>query len=236
MIGANFANKTVKAAIFAVAATLLAACETTPDARSVDIDTASVSGADFSNYQTYFVLDVPPGENDAAPPKPFSRVVVEAAVRRELDARNYREIDNKDAADMLVAIQFSLQDEIQYKERTTYETEIVNYGGGYGRGYGRGYGSRGYNRSGYNRGGYSYGYGYRDYYGYRTVPRSTVVAENFRQGNMLIDLIDRESHSAVWVAHASGEGEHKLDRIEAKVNAVVASMFSRYPHVAAPAN
>ena len=232
MIGTNFASKTVKAAIFAMAATLLTACETTPDARSVDIETASVSGADFSNYQTYFVLEVPPGENDVAPPKPFSRVVVEAAVRRELDARNYREIDDKDAADMLVAIQFSLKDETQYKTQTTYETEVVRYGG-YGRGYGSGYG---YGSRGYNRGGYSYGYGYRDHYGYRTVPRSTVVAQDFRQGNMLIDLIDRESNSAVWVAHAAGEGEHKLDRIEAKVNAVVASIFSRYPHRAAPAN
>jgi len=49
---------------------------------------------------------------------------------------------------------------------------------------------------------------------------------------MLIDLIDRESNSVVWEAHASGEGEHKPEKIEAKVNAVVASIFDRYPHEA----
>ena len=81
--------------------------------------------------------------------------------------------------------------------------------------------------------GYSYGYGYRNYYGYAAIPRSTVVVEEFRQGNMLIDLIDRKSNAVVWEAHASGEGEHKPEKIEAKVNAVVSSIFDRYPHQAA---
>ena len=222
----------------------LAGCETTASSspssliRDVSIDTDAVSGADFSSYKTYYVLDVPPGENDVAPPKPFSRTVVEAAVRKQMDARNYREITDKDAADMMVAIQFSLKDEQTLKKKTTYDTGIVGYGGyglGYGRGYGGGYGRSSYGRSSYGSrySGYSYGYGYRNYYGYAAIPRSTVVVEEFRQGNMLIDLIDRESNAVVWEAHASGEGEHKPEKIEAKVNAVVSSIFDRYPHQAA---
>jgi len=227
----------------AILALSLAGCETTTSTspstliRDVSIDTGAVSGADFSSYKTYYVLDVPPGENDVAPPKPFSRTVVEAAVRKQMDARNYREITDKDAADMMVAIQFSLKDEQTLKKKTTYDTGIVGYGGyglGYGRGYGGGYGRSSYGRSSYGSrySGYSYGYGYRNYYGYAAIPRSTVVVEEFRQGNMLIDLIDRESNSVVWEAHASGEGEHKPEKIEAKVNAVVASIFDRYPHEA----
>lgn len=221
---------------------LLAACETTPTsaAKGIKIDAAAASEADFSSYQTYFVLEVPPGENKVAPPKPFSRVVVEAAVRKQLDARNYREIQTKDAADMLVAIQFSLKDEIQYKEKTTYDTQLSSFGvGGYGNGYGRGYGGYGGGYNGYGGGygnrysGYSYGYGYRNYYGYTSTPRKTVVAEDFRKGNMLIDLIDKKSNAVVWEAHATGEGEHEAAKIEAKVNAVVSGMFKRYPHVAA---
>ena len=224
----------------AILALSLVACETTTSTspstliRDVSIDTGAVTGADFSSYKTYYVLDVPPGENDVAPPKPFSRTVVEAAVRKQLDARNYVEITDKDAADMMVAIEFSLKDEQTLKQKTTYDTGIVSYGG-YGLGYGRGYGRSSYGRSSYGSrySGYSYGYGYRNYYGYAAIPRSTVVVEEFRQGNMLIDLIDRESNSVVWEAHASGEGEHKPEKIEAKVNAVVSSIFDRYPHQAA---
>ena len=238
----NLMRNSVLTLSTAIAALSLAACETTSSSplglRDVTIDTGAVSEADFSSYQTYFVLDVPPGENKVAPPKPFSRTVVEAAVRKQMDARNYREIDDKDAADMLVAIQFSLKDEKTLKQKTVYDNELVNYSGyglGYGTGYGGGYGRGSFGRSAYgNRySGYSYGYGYRDYYGYAAIPRSTVVVDEFRQGNMLIDVIDRKSNSVVWEAHASGEGEHQPAKIEAKVNKVVASIFDRYPHEAA---
>ena len=211
----------------------LTACETTTSSKPVSIEAATADTANFSSYKTYFILDVPPGENEIAPPKPFSRVVVEQAVRDQMNVRNYNEIKDKDAADILVAIQFSLKDEKQYKTKTTYETKITNYSG-YGTGYGHGYGHRGYSNRGYgNRySGYSYGYGYRNYYGYTTIPQSTVVAEDFRQGNMLIDLIDRDSNAVVWEAHASGEGETDPEKIKARVNMVVTRLFDRYPYKA----
>lgn len=248
-------SKLVRKSTLTLSATVLAltlgGCETTstPSARDVSISAAAVPDTDFTVYKTYYVLPVPPGENKVAPPKPFSRVVVEKAVRTQMDDRNYVETDDKEAADMLVAIQFSLKDEKSLKQKTTYDTQLVNYGGGYGSGYGRGgygnsYGSRGYGNSYGNRGygnsygsrynGYSYGYGYQNYYGYTSVPRSTTVVEEFRQGNMLIDLIDRKSNAVVWEAHARGEGEHQPAKIEAKVNKVVSLLFDRYKH-AAPA-
>ena len=236
-------HKTAQIIMMTVLTTSLSACETTPTTKPVSIEAAAVENTDFSSYQTYYVLDVPPGENEVAPPKPFSRIVVEEAVRNEMNALNYREVKDKDSADMLVAIQFSLKDETQYKTKTTYETRLTNYnvyGNGYGNGYGygnRGYGNRSYGYGGYgNRySGYSYGYGYRNYYGYTTIPRSTVVAENFRQGNMLIDLIDREKNAVIWEAHASGEGEHDPEKIKARVNMVVGRLFHRHPqHVETP--
>ena len=234
----TFKFKTLAAAILTIS---LAACETTPTTKPVAVDTAAAPKADFSPYQTYYLLEVPPGENETAPPKPFSRIAVESAVRNELTARNYREISNKDAADMLVAIQFSLKDEKQFKKKTTYETQPTSfssyggYGRGYGTGYGRGYGGFGGYGGGYGSrySGYSYGYGYRNYYGYTTIPRTTIVAEDFRQGNMLIDLIDRKTNAVVWEAHASGEGEHEPEKIQARVNMVVSKIFSEYPGVAA---
>ena len=162
---------------------------------------------------------------------------------------------------MVVAIQFSLKDETTYKNKTTYETRpnvYSGYGTGYGRSYGRGYGTGygnnsyggGYGTSSYGRSGYggsssygrrgygnySYGYGYSNYYGYDVIPRTTVVAEDFRQGNMIIDIIDPKSNAVVWEGHASGEGEHEAAKIEARVNMVVGRLFGRYPHSAAGVN
>ena len=259
MMFTNLMRKSTLTLSATLLALSLAACETTstPTARDVSISAAAVPDTDFTVYKTYYVLPVPPGENKVAPPKPFSRVVVEKAVRTQMDNRNYIETDNKEAADMLVAIQFSLKDEKSLKQKTTYDTQVSNYGGGYGTGYGsgygrggygsRGYGSRGYGNSSYGGGsygrssygrsrysGYSYGYGYQNYYGYTSVPRTTTVVEEFRQGNMLIDLIDRKSNAVVWEAHARGEGEHQPAKIEAKVNKVVSLLFDRYKH-AAPA-
>ena len=238
----NLGRKGAYTLSVAMAVILLAGCETTPTSKPVSINASSAPDADFSSYKTYYVLEVPPGENKVAPPKPFSRVVVEAAVRNELDTRNYREITDKDSADMLIAIQFSLKDEKVYKKKTTYETQRSNrsaYGGGYGTVYGgRGYGGRGYGGGYGNRGygsrysGYSYGYGYSNYYGYTTIPRSTIVTEDFRQGNMVIDLIDPKSNAVVWEAHAKGEGEHEAAKIEARVKSVVSRLFKKYPHEA----
>ena len=240
MIFAKFMRKSTLTLSATCLALTLSACETTstPTARDVSISAAAVPDADFTVYKTYYVLPVPPGENKVAPPKPFSRVVVEKAVRTQLDDRNYVETDDKDAADMLVAIQFSLKDEKTLKQKTTYDTQLTNYGGSYGTGYGSGYGRGGYGRRAYGNsyGGrynsYSYGYGYQNYYGYTSVPRSTTVVDEFRQGNMLIDLIDRKTNAVVWEAHARGEGEHQPAKIEAKVNVVVSKIFDRYKHEA----
>ena len=145
MISTDLKHRPLRAISIAMIAFLLTACATSPREKPVAIEAVSAPTANFSAYQTYYVLDVPPGDNDVAPPKPFSRVVVETAVRRELDARNYREIDDKDAADILVAIQFSLQDETRFKEKTTYDIQQTVYSdpysrAGYGSGYGRSYG------------------------------------------------------------------------------------------------
>ena len=243
---------TVSAAVLALS---LSACETTPTTKPVSIDSTAVADADFSSYKSYYVLPVPPGKDGVTPAKPFSRVTVEKAVRGELGARNYVETADKEAADMLVAIQFSLKDETTYKNKTTYEIRPNlysgygtgygrSYGGGYGRSYGGSYGNS-YGRSGYGGasglgrrgyGNYSYGYGYSSYYGYDTIPRTTVVAEDFRQGNMIIDIIDPKSNAVVWEGHASGEGEHEAAKIEARVNMVVGRLFGRYPHTAAGVN
>ena len=175
----------------------------------VTIRTVEGKNADFTDYKTFFLLPEPPiGDGTNQLVRSFPRQVVETAVLRELKARNYKQIASLDDADMLLAIQFTLQDEQRTREITNYSS----------------YGSR--------YGGYGYGYGYRSHYGYRTFPSTTIEIENFRKGNMIIDLIDRQENALVWEAFAQGKGETELDKIEAKVNRVVTEIFTNYPHVA----
>ena len=186
---------------------LITSCATT----DVNIKTLKGDDVDFSSYQSFFLLPEPPKDDSDIPTltKSFPRRVVERAVIRELKLRDYREVKDPDMADMLVAIQFSLKDEERTYTRTDY-----NYSG-----------------TGYNS--YRYGHRYRSYYGYRTFPTRSTVVEQYRKGNMIIDLIDRKENALIWEAFAQGKGETELDAIEAKVNRVVAEIFSRYPVVLA---
>lgn len=166
---------------------------------------------DFASYQTFYLLPEPPTENNPIAVKSWPRRLVERAVIRELKLKNYKEVKDIAAADMLVAIQFSLKDE--ERTYTTTSTDI-NYGNG-----------------GYTN--YGYGYGYRDYYGYRTFSNTTTTTAQFRKGNMIIDLIDKKENALIWEAFAEGKGETNMDAIEEKVNRVVAAIFTKYPLVLA---
>lgn len=184
-------------------------CATTND---VTIRTLEGENADFSTFQTYYVLPEPPiGDGTNLIVRSYPRTVVETAVRRELNNRNYKEIKDREQADMLVAIQFSLKDE-QRERRVTDYNRVSTYGNRYG-------GSR-------------YGYGYRHHYGYRTFPTTTIQVENFRKGNMIIDIIDAKKNTLVWEAFAQGKGETDLDAIQEKVNRVVARIFTKYLYTA----
>lgn len=183
---------------------LLTNCATT----GATINTLKGDNVDFSSYQTFYLLPEPPTDSDLLLEKSFPRRVVERAVIRELKLRNYKEVKDKDLADMLVAIQFSLKDE----ERTYTTTTNSNYGN---------------NR--YNP--YRYGHHYRNYYGYQTFSNTSTVVEQYRKGNMIIDLIDRKENVLIWEAFAQGRGETDMDAIENKVNRVVADIFLKYPLV-----
>lgn len=183
----------------------LLGCATKP----VDIQTVESHNVDFSRYRTFYILPEPPNKNNVRRPQSFPRQVVESAVRRELLARNYQEIHKKENADLLLAIQFSLTDETRLRNVVDYEYQYEDYGYGYG-----------------------YGYGYRRYYGYRVIPHTSVEVQHLRQGNMVIDIIDREENALVWEAFAQGSGERKMDKIQRRINSVVAQIFGHYPYVA----
>ena len=191
--------------IVALIISLLPGCGPKP----VSIRTNETKGADFSAFKTFHLLPEPPKKKGSRqPPKPFHRRVVESAVRDQLIDNGYREVRNKDKADMLVAIQFSLHDEQRTRNVVEYNYQYNNYGG-------------------YND---YYGYGYRNYYGYSVTPYSTVQIEDIRQGNMVIDIIDRAKNEMIWEGFAQGQGETDFDAMERRINNVVEKIFQRFGH------
>lgn len=211
----------IKLVFAAFAALALNACATT--SKPVDIQVTESSGADFSTQRTFFMLPEPPDENGRRPARTFARQAVDNAVRSQMLARNYEEVNDHEAADLFVAIQFSLKDDQRLRNVVDYDysPSIYSSYGGY----------RGYGRSSRYGGGYS-GYGHRSYYGYTPIARTSVRVENFRQGNMVVDIVDRAENSVLWEGYASGEGEFSVERIEARVNMVVGRMFAQFAHYA----
>ena len=183
---------------------LLSNCAST----DVTIKTLKDDAIDYASYTNFYLLPEPPTQENPQPAllKSFPRRVVENAVIKELEKRNYTQVNNPEAADMLVAIQFTLKDE----ERTYNVSTTTNYG---------------YN--GYNP--YRSRHYYRSYYGYRTFTNRETVVEQYRKGNMIIDLIDKKENALIWEAFAQGKGETELEAIEAKVNRVVTKAFLEHP-------
>lgn len=186
---------------------LLSTCATTS---GVNIKTLRDDTVDYKSYKNFYLLPEPPTKENPYPTlvKSFPRRVVENAVIRELEKRNYKQVKDQDSAEMLVAIQFSLKDE----QRTYVRASTTNYG---------------YN--GYDP--YHAGHYYRSYYGYQTFTHRETIVEEYRKGSMIIDLIDKEKNALIWESFAQGRAETDLDAIEAKVNRVVGEAFLEYPLV-----
>ena len=180
----------------------LAACVSQP----VEIKTSSRTGIDFSDYSTFFVLPPPPGRPGQEIDTTFHRRVAMEAMREELLAKQYVEVQDKELADVWIAVQFSLQNDSRLREVVDYEYRPRRYGYGY-----------------------NYGYGYRSYYGYSLSAYRSVEIEEFRQGNMIIDMVDRRQQKLVWEGYARGEGASSLDQAESRIRSVVAQIFAEYP-------
>jgi len=119
--------------------------------------------------------------------------------------------------------------------RTNYYTNYYGGGFGYGGGYGYGYGGIGWGGLGWNgwyRPNY-YAYGAPFAYGGTSVER-----EHYKEGTLIVDLVDRRSKQVVW--RGFGVGEVHKDRnkdIEdlPKVVGGILGQLSLAPSAAAPA-
>ncbi len=180
----------------------LSACVSKP----VDVQASARSGVDFSSYKSFYMLPAPPGRPGQVINTTFHRRAAIAAVRDELLSRGYTQTQEREQADVWLAVQFSIRNESRLRNVVEYDYEPRRYGYGYG-----------------------YGYGYRSYYGYSLSSHRRVEIEEFRQGNMIIDMVDRRNQTLIWEGYAQAKGEQQLNRAEKKIRKAVAGIFEQYP-------
>ncbi|MEO2167080.1 MAG: DUF4136 domain-containing protein [bacterium] len=137
---------------------------------------------------------------------------IESSIREDLTAKGYAKGYEKDA-DFFVA----------YDTVIEKKADVRTTGGGYVGGYGYPYGGYGYGR-------YA-GYGYSRYGGYGvSIPPSTVV-RNYKEGTLIIDLLDPRDKELFWRGHASTKlSKHPTPQdTTAKIRETVTEILKQFP-------
>lgn len=174
---------------------LISACASGPNIRS-DFD----HSVDFTQYKTYGFFS-PLGIEGPNYSTIYGSVFREA-IKREMQARGYRESDNPD---LLINVSAHLEDKTKVTQSTT-------------PGY---YGAGGY--YGYRRGFYDPWVGY----GYGT----TTHVSQYTEGTVNVDVVDAGAKKMVFEGVAVGrlKDNRTNEQIRQAINAGVTEMFANYP-------
>lgn len=184
-------NKLLMASALALA--MLAGCESGPTIRT-NLDPQ----ANLSSYKTYMFPEKV-GTDRPGYSTPITSYFKEA-IRREMDARGYRYVENG-PADLLVNFNANSKENVDV--RTTP-----------GSTYGYGYGYYGY------RGGL---------YGAAAFPPE-VETVRYRQGTANVDVVDLARKQVVWEGIAEARLTSKMMKDpRTAINNVIAEMFLQYP-------
>ncbi len=156
---------------------------------SYDYYTAAINKSNLSNYQTFAWM--PPG-NNAQQAGPEADAKIKDAATFALSTKGLR-LTQKNP-DLIVNYTIT----IGRGNRTTYYSPNLAWGGPYW-GWGWGYYSRPY----YYAGGAPFGY-------YGAV--SYADREHYREGTLIIDLIDSHTHKVVWRGFCVGEAQRNQQK------------------------
>ena len=174
---------------------MLAACESGPKIRA-----NTDPGANFASYKTYAFMDKL-GTDRGGVATPLTSYFKEA-VRREMDLRGYKYVENG-AADLLVNFAANSQEKVDVRS-TPSPTVGVGYGGYYG----------------YRGGAYGAWYG----------GGTEVDTVRYKVGTANVDLVDASRKQLVWEGLVEGKLTEKVMKDpRAAVNAVVTEMFKQFP-------
>lgn len=178
----------------ALALTMLAGCESGPTIRS-NVDPQ----ANLSSYKTYMFPEKT-GTDRPGYSTPITSYFKES-IRREMDARGYKYVENG-PADLLVNFNANS------KENVDVRTTPGSYGYGYGYGY----------------------YGYRGgMYGATAFPPE-VETVRYKQGTANIDVVDLSRKQVVWEGIAEARLTKKMmEDPRTAISSVITEMFLQYP-------
>lgn len=74
--------------------------------------------------------------------------------------------------------------------------------------------------------------GYTTYpnFGYRYWGRDNVQPYNYKEGTLIIDLIDREENQLVWQGYTEGIVDTDPEKMEEKIRSAISLIFQEYGH------
>ncbi len=161
--------------------------------------------AEFNQYKTFELA--PPSQNLPEDPviNDLNGQRVRAAITRELEARGYELASN---ADLVVNIYVKV--ERWTEEVTTYDGPYFPYRMSYWY-----YGHWGY----YNYWGPGWGY-------------SSVRVRDYKEGTLVVDLVDTKTKRLVWHGVAIGNPDKFRKNAEERINKAIAKLFEKYPFTA----
>ncbi|MFD3003406.1 DUF4136 domain-containing protein [Pontibacter toksunensis] len=173
-------------------------------APTVSVTTDYDRSANFRQFQTFgFFQENPEAEQDINTGTFNSDLdrYLKAAIRQTLTKQGLRyEASNPD---LKVAYDVSVQT----------ETEVnTNYAFAPGFGYG-----------------YSYWYGYRYNYGFNTFPATYRTINQYKEGTVVIDLINTETNELVWRGVGEGAVDMTAGISQERINTIVTDILKEYP-------
>ena len=74
--------------------------------------------------------------------------------------------------------------------------------------------------------------GYTTYpsYGYSYWRRDNIRPYNYKEGTLIIDLIDRKQNQLVWQGYTEGIMNEKPEKLEEKIRSAISLIFQEYKH------
>ncbi len=157
-------------------------------------------GVDFTSFKTFVVLDDAAGSNSGI--DQLTRNRVKASIASNLQAKGFRQADNKDDADMAAGWQFTSD------ERSSFQTVSTGWGG-YGYGWGGWYGAGGMGM---------------------TTSRTTET--RYEVGSLVIALFDAKKKEMIFTATGSKTlrtDNPSPQEMQKRIDEAVAKILEKFP-------
>ncbi|MEP1097027.1 MAG: DUF4136 domain-containing protein [Cyclobacteriaceae bacterium] len=160
------------------------------------------SKAEFKNYKTFEIA--PPQEDLPSDPviNQLNGQRVTAAIINQMESRGYELTSN---ADLVVNIFVKVENRTE--QTTTYDGPYFPYRMNYWY-----YGYWGY----YNYWGPGWGY-------------STVRVRDYKEGTLVVDLVDAKTKKLVWHGVAIGDPDNFRKKAEERINNAIEKLFAEFP-------